>query len=114
MDGLRRWELEWLRERFPLRWREMVAKLVFPGEPVPDDPEYVRIPGGAEFELKFSFKLESLTVVLILTTGPDRSGALTSNDGLWSLDIEDVRKADPEGLADLIVDSYDVVVVMGS
>lgn len=114
MDGLRKWELEWLRERFPLRWKEVVSRLIFPGEPVSDLPDRINVTINVELDVTLAFKLESREVEFLLTTGSDRMGILEPKDKSWSLDLGDVREVDAEGLADLIVDSYDVVVVMGS
>lgn len=114
MDGLKRWESEWLRERIPLRWKELMSRLIFPGEPVSDDPDHINVEAAILAEIEFSFKFESRKVKLTLVTKSDRIGSLEPEDKSWTLDLGDVRKVDPEALADLLIDSYDVVVVMGS
>jgi hypothetical protein len=114
VDGLRKWELEWLRERFPLRWEEAMLRAVFPGEPISDDPGSFKVTNNNKVEFTLSFKFESKHVKFILAAGPDRVGTLSDEAGSWSLDLGDVRRVNAGDLADLIVDSYDVIVVMGS
>jgi hypothetical protein len=72
------------------------------------------VTGGNELEATLSFKFESRTINLLVVTDPSRDGVLIPEDRSWSLWLGNIREVDVEWLTHLLVDSYDVIVVMCS
>jgi len=77
-------------------------------------PRYLILNGMIEAEITLSFTFESRTVKFVLSARMSREGVLAPEDRSWLLRMADVRRVDPEALADLLVDAYDIVAVMGS